>query len=72
MDNFKTNTQVKWDWGNGEATGKIVEKFTEKVTKNINGSEVVRDADSSEPAYLIEQDDGQEVLKSASELTKVN
>ncbi|MEE8600050.1 DUF2945 domain-containing protein [Euzebya tangerina] len=60
---------VEWQWGDGTASGEITERFTEKVTRTIDGNEVTRDASEDEPAYLIEQDDGQRVLKSASELS---
>ncbi|MFC4698731.1 DUF2945 domain-containing protein [Glaciecola siphonariae] len=72
MKNYAVNTEVKWKWANGEATGKIREKFTSKVTKTLKGSEVTRDASDEDPAYLIEQDDGDEVLKSHSEIEKTN
>lgn len=62
--------QVQWNWGSGTATGEVVERFTEKVTRTIDGTEVVRNASDDEPAYLIEQEDGDRVLKSDSELEK--
>lgn len=62
--------KVSWDWGNGTGTGEVVERHTSKVTKTIEGSDITRDASEDEPAYLIEQDDGDRVLKSASELSK--
>ncbi|MGB5643454.1 MAG: DUF2945 domain-containing protein, partial [Gammaproteobacteria bacterium] len=37
-------------------------------SKTLKGSEIVRNADADNPAYLIEQDDGDQVLKSDSEL----
>ena len=61
---------VEWDWGSGTATGTVKERFTEKVTRTIDGSEITRDASEDEPAYLIEQEDGDRVLKSVSELRK--
>ncbi|MDF1737899.1 MAG: DUF2945 domain-containing protein [Verrucomicrobiales bacterium] len=67
---YATNTKVEWDWGNGTATGKVREVFREKVTRNLKGSEVTRDASDEAPAYLIEQEDGDEVLKSHSEVRK--
>lgn len=70
MSSYDKGTEVKWDWGNGTGTGKIKERFTEKVTRTLQGSEVTRKASEDEPAYLIEQDDGDEVLKSHSELSK--
>ncbi|SDG79429.1 DUF2945 domain-containing protein [Sulfitobacter delicatus] len=69
---YQTGTKVEWDWGNGTGTGKIVKKYTQKITLKIDGSEVTRKASDDEPAYKIEQDDGSEVLKSGSELRKAN
>lgn len=50
--------------------GRVSESFTEKVSRTINGTEVTRNADDENPAYLIEQEDGDRVLKSESEVTK--
>lgn len=61
--------RVKWSWGNGEAEGMVTERFTQKVSRKIKGSEVTRNATSDEPAFLIEQDDGDDVLKSCTEVT---
>ena len=60
---------VEWTWGDGTGTGTVKERFTSKVTRTIEGNDVTRDASEDEPAYLVEQDDGDEVLKSASELS---
>lgn len=67
---YKKGDSVTWEWGTGTATGKIKEKFIHKVTRTIKGSEITRNASDDEPAYLIEQEDGDEVLKSGSELKK--
>lgn len=69
---YATNTEVEWDWGNGTATGKVREVFREPVEKEIKGSTVTRNASDDDPAYLIEQDDGDEVLKSHSEIRKAS
>lgn len=61
---------VTWKWGNGTATGKVVERFDEPVTRRIKGHDVTRKATRDEPAFLIEQEDGDQVLKSGSELSK--
>lgn len=66
---FRKGSKVSWKWSANTASGKIVERFTEKVTRTIKGTEVTREASSKEPAYLIEQDDGDKVLKSKSELS---
>ncbi len=60
---------MKWSWGDGTATGKVVERFTEDVTKTIKGTEVKRNVSPDDPAYQIEQSDGDQVLKSGSELS---
>ncbi|REJ97936.1 MAG: DUF2945 domain-containing protein [Planctomycetota bacterium] len=65
---YEVGTQVKWKWGNGWGHGKITDRFTRKTTRKIDGTEVTRDADEECPAYLIEQDDGDRVLKSHSEI----
>ncbi|WP_281967149.1 DUF2945 domain-containing protein [Roseovarius nanhaiticus] len=67
---YSEGTNVEWDWGNGTGTGKVTKVYTQKITLKIDGTEVTRDASEDEPAYRIEQDDGDEVLKSHSELRK--
>lgn len=63
-------TKVQWSWGSGTATGEVQESFTEDVTRTIKGTEVTRKASTDTPAYLIEQEDGDRVLKSHSEVKK--
>ncbi|MTE00854.1 DUF2945 domain-containing protein [Paracoccus sp. YIM 132242] len=70
MSKFRVGTAVEWDWGKGTATGTITESFTEPVERTIKGATIKRNADPENPAYLIEQDDGDRVLKSHSELRK--
>jgi len=69
-NSYSTNTKVAWDWGNGTAEGKVRRVFREKVTRKIDGSEITRNGSDDDPAYLLEQDDGSEVLKLHSELRK--
>ena len=66
---FRKGSKVSWSWGAHTAHGKIVESFTSKVSRTIKGTEVTREASRKEPAYLIEQADGDKVLKSRSELS---
>lgn len=72
MKPYDVGTKVEWNWGSGTGTGKIAECYTQDVTRTIKGTEVKRKASDDEPAYLIRQDDGDEVLKSHSELTEVD
>ena len=68
MARHEIGETVEWDWGNGTGSGRIRERFTERVTRKIKGSEITRNATEEDPAFLIEQDDGDRVLKLASEL----
>lgn len=65
---YNVGTAVKWKWGNGWGRGKVDERFTEKVTRTIDGNEITRKASDDEPAYLIKQEDGGRVLKSHLEV----
>jgi len=67
---YDEGDKVEWDWGNGTASATVKQKYTQKRTLKINGSEVTRDASDDDPAYRLEQDDGSTVLKSHSELRK--
>jgi hypothetical protein len=67
---MRKGEKVKWNWGNGTGEGKIVEVFHERIEKKIKGEEIVRNGSKENPAYLIEQDDGDQVLKLQSELEK--
>ncbi|WIJ24860.1 DUF2945 domain-containing protein [Devosia sp. RR2S18] len=70
MGGFRKGSKVSWNWAGSKAHGKIVERFTSRVTRTIKGTEVVREASQKEPAYLIEQAHGDKVLKSRSELSR--
>lgn len=70
MPTYTKGDKVTWTWGNGTGTGTVQESFTNRVTRTIKGTEVTRDATDDDPAYLVEQDDGDRVLKSESELSK--
>ena len=67
-NSFQKNQYVKWSWGNGTAKGQIEERFEREVTRTLKGSEVTRKGDGDDPAYLIRQDDGDQVVKLGSEL----
>ena len=72
MSGFEIGATVTWNWGRGKASGKVRERFVGKVSRTIKGTEITRNASEAEPAYLIEQDDGAEVLKSHGELEKAS
>lgn len=69
---IKKGTTVKWKWGNGEATGSVVETYTKKITKTIKGNDITRNGESGNKALYIKQDDGDFVLKSENEVERVD
>jgi hypothetical protein len=71
-NSFQTDQYVEWNWGDGKASGQIKERFEREVTRTLQGTEVTRDGDEDNPAYLIKQEDGDEVLKRGSELSEMN
>ena len=66
---FHIDDPVEWNWGNGTGVGEFIQQFTSEVTRMINETQVERDASEDAPAYLTEQEGGQRVLKSSTELT---
>lgn len=65
---LSTGDKVTWKWGDGEGSGEIIERFTSDVTRTLKGTDVRRKASADEPAFLIEQADGDQVLKSCTEV----
>ena len=72
MADFSKGDRVEWNWGSGTGTGTVKERFTSRVERTIKGSKITRDASQDEPAYLVEQEDGDQALKSGSELKKAS
>lgn len=67
---YREGSKVKWKWGSGYGHGKIKSAFEKSVTREIDGSEVTRNGSKDDPAYYIEVDDGNNVLKLQSEIEK--
>ncbi|MBV9674095.1 MAG: DUF2945 domain-containing protein [Verrucomicrobia bacterium] len=67
----KKGEKVQWNWGKGTGEGTVKEVHEEKVTKKIKGKQISRNGSAEEPAVLIEQENGNKVLKSASEVKAV-
>ena len=70
MASYNVGAKVKWEWGNGTATGKVEKTYEKKITRKLQGSEVTRDGSKDDPALYIEQEDGDGVLKLSSEVKK--
>lgn len=67
---IKKGDEVSWKWGKGTAEGEVKQTFTDDVERKIKGKTIKRKADSDKPAVLIKQKDGDQVLKSTSEVHK--
>lgn len=67
---YDEGTKVRWKWGNGYGTGTIKSGFAEKTTRKIDGEEVTRHGTKDDPAYYIDSDNGNNVLKLQSEIEK--
>lgn len=66
-----TGDKVEWNWGDGTATGTVDKTYTRSVTRTIKGTEVTRNGSDDDKALYIKQEDGDAVLKLASEVSKV-
>ena len=67
---IRKGSKVKWKWGQGTAEGKVKETFEKEVTRTIKGTEITRKGTQGNKALLIEQEDGDLVLKLESEVEK--
>ncbi|MGN6496480.1 MAG: DUF2945 domain-containing protein [Tsuneonella sp.] len=70
-NSFRSGAKVSWDWGAGHAKGRVSERFERRVQRTIKGKKIVRNGSAKNPAYLVEQDDGDTALKLGSELDAV-
>ncbi len=71
-NNYNEGDKVEWKWGNGSQDGEIQSIFPEKTTRKIDGTEVTKNGSKDNPALYIKNDDGNNVLKLASEVSKVS
>lgn len=65
---FRKGQRVRWNWGTGVGRGTVTERFDRHVERTLKGAKVSRNGSADDPAYLIVQEDGGEVLKLGSEL----
>jgi Hypervirulence associated proteins TUDOR domain len=66
---FIKGQAVTWDLGSGVGQGTIQERYERKVIRRLKHGLVTRYGTPENPAYLIRQTDGDEVLRMGSELT---
>lgn len=67
---IRKGTLVQWNWASGTAKGKVIETYTKTVTKTIKGASITRNGEPGNKALLIEQQGGDQVLKSESEVRR--
>jgi hypothetical protein len=67
---IRKGSKVAWKWAEGQAEGKVLETFTKEISKTIKGSKITRKGEKGNKALLIEQTDGEKVLKLESEVKK--
>jgi hypothetical protein len=65
---FSKGQKVEWNWGNGTGEAEVKEVHTERVERKIAGKNQTRNGTEDNPAYVLEQSDGRQVLKLHSEL----
>ena len=70
MSGFRQGSAVKWKFGAGEATGTVLEVIEKRVSRTLKGKRITRNGTADNPAVLLEQADGDRVLKLSSELER--
>lgn len=68
---YKKGDRVSWAFGNGRGSGTVISTHTSKITKNIDGATITRNGSKENPAVYINSDDGNNVLKLSSELSRL-
>ncbi|MBN8827846.1 MAG: DUF2945 domain-containing protein [Sphingobacteriia bacterium] len=69
MSKYRKGSKVSWKWGKGTAEGKIKEIYTDSIKKSLKGHQITRNGSKDNPAYLIEQENGSQIVKLHSELS---
>jgi hypothetical protein len=67
---IRKGTEISWKWGSGHAKGRVRERHESTIERTINGSQITRHGTPDNPALIIEQSDGQSVLKLMSEVER--
>ncbi|MFD2740413.1 DUF2945 domain-containing protein [Sulfitobacter aestuarii] len=70
MADYSEGDRVEWDWGQGVGQGRVEEIHKCKLTRKIKGSEITRNGSDDNPALVIVQEDGDQVLKLSSEVRR--
>lgn len=68
-NSLSPGARVAWVWDGRMVEGVIRKVFTHRLERTMNGSTVTRPCNKRNPAYLIEQDGGSELLLNHNELS---
>jgi Hypervirulence associated proteins TUDOR domain len=63
--------EVSWMFGKNKAMGKIVKMSEAPMTVKLKGKDITRNGTPEDPALLIEQGDGTQILKLSSEMEQI-
>ena len=63
---------MRWSWGNGHGAGTVAERSEASVSRIIDAKQVTWQGSRKGPALLIEQGNGQSVLKLRSEVERID
>lgn len=69
---IQKDTRVKWKFMGQTHKGIVKKVFIKNVTLKIDGQVVRQKADTGNPAYLIEHENGHKVLRNFEEVTPIN
>lgn len=69
---IKKGSEIKWQWGSGNAEGKVIETYDNEVTKTIEGTDVTRKGETGNKALYIEVKGGGKALKLESEVERAD
>lgn len=64
-------SRVMWRWDGQMLEGVIRKAFTHRLERTLWGTTVTQEATRRNPAYLIERDDGDTLLKAHSDLSVI-
>lgn len=69
---IRQNAIVRWKWGETYVKGKVLKSYARRRTLVVEDTTIIRHGRLRNRALLIEQEDGNQVLKLESEVQKID
>jgi len=69
---IRQNAKVKWKWGDKYVKGMVLRSYARRRTLVVGDTTIIRHGRLRNRALLIEQEDGNHVLKLESEVQKID